>query len=483
MKRTLSLVATLLFCILSIGCSKDSIENVSQAEGETAEQEGNAEDSLLEEWEKEWTEDPLEGYDVLFPAGWGREGHYNFMGRFLEAEKTVDVSQVRMVNAQDFDGDGYEELFVFIGEEAEPEYQTYQGALWYVAAQDYCVIEDTKDKEWELIDGTLSFGDRAYAYMNEFFVTDSLSYVWGVENGWVSEPSFSRKGVITETDDKGFIMTEGAYDGFASTDMENQGMLMGHTYKPYYFYFDTEEKAIREYGAAKVWEEELEFVMGEHFNEVSINMDSIIDVLYRDNGILTINTVTPDMDGFSYDNINFDTKTGEFLDAYGTGIGTASDSNYGGTYCRCLCPEIATYPSDENVDFIRQDGNEKLAPLGLYVDWAEAEKYHIFNYKELYLTENVYRTVFFQALKPVEELTFYNLEFEDVDSEGVVTFKKTAVKTVDVLETEVPLVVGIQMFEAIPNTGFSVKGEDGEIHCFAIGESGRDGSIYVEEIP
>lgn len=481
MKRTLSLVATLLFCILSIGCSKDSIENESQTDKGVGEMETDAEDSLLEEWEKEWAEDPLEGYEVLFPAGWGREGHYNFMGRFLEAEKTVDASQVRMVNAQDFDGDGYEELFVFIGEEADPDFHTYQGALWYVAAQDYCEIEETKNIEWELVEDVLNFGNRAYMYMNEFHVTYSLSYVWGVENGWVAEPTFSRKGLITAVNKDGFIMTDSTYDQFAYIDAEAQGSLTGHTYKPYYFYFDIEEKTVKEYGAAKVWEEDLEFIMGEHFDEVSINMDSIIDVLYRDNGILTINTVTPDMDGFSYGNYNFDTKTGKFLDAYGTGSGTAFDSDYGGTYRRCLCPEIATYPSDEDVDFVWQDGNEKLAPLGLYVDWANIEKHHIINHNEVYLTDNVYTTVFFQTSKQVEELTFYDLEFVDVDKDGVITYKKTEVKSVE-LESDVPLVVGIKMVETIPNSGFSVKGEDGVIYYFSIGESGRDGSVYIEEI-
>lgn len=124
-----------------------------------------------------------------------------------------------------------------------------------------------------------------------------------------------------------------------------------------------------------------------------------------------------------------------------------------------------------------------LEKMGLTVTWAEDSQSSISDYDEVNLAQgDIFIGVLFNASKDISNFKILNLEFKDCDDEGKITFNVTVAEDYGTLKKEFPLVVDITMVGEIPNNGFSFTDANGHERIFSIGESGKDGSIYIEEV-
>lgn len=507
MRKIKTLSAILILSVMLAGCGKTAEnsevlkaealtdENTTASDDEpvskqivqeTEEEPEIQEDYFIDELDEMVYEDPVEGHDVIFPSDWGNTEEINLLARFVLAEPQITPDKIKMVNAKDFDGNGNKELFVFVEDEYDADFDIHIGTLWFVGGNDYYEIPETSGKSWKVIDGCLDFGDKTYVYMSEYYTTDLISYVWELDNGGLSEPSFSRLGNILPTTENEFAISSGSYDGFLYSDDEFGEMYMGHTWKPYFFYYDEKEKSVKEYGAAAVDFESLDQLVNQDILKLLEDYEgSISEILYRSNGILSINIEEYADDGISFGNLNYDCKNKRFLDAWDTETGTVADSNYGGKYKTCICPEIAVFPTAKEVPFARVYGKDVCAGLGLLIEWGDEENSLLADYESVN-TANIAKTdstvkIVFMPKKDIKNLKFYELEFVDVDESGTLIYNTKDSLGYGELEYDEALVVETSMFGTIPNVGFSFTDGSGKIKCFSISESGKDGSIEIEE--
>jgi len=83
------------------------------------------------------------------------------------------------------------------------------------------------------------------------------------------------------------------------------------------------------------------------------------------------------------------------------------------------------------------------------------------------------------AESTVRNVKVLKLEFVDVDENGKVRFNTTELFKKATLEQRRPLVMGLPLFENIPQYGISYEDEGGRTYRFAITQSGEDGSLQL----
>lgn len=404
---------------------------------------------------------------------------------FLEANSSIDKANVTNSYEKDFDVDGTDELFVFVKESEDKDIGTCTGILYFYKDGETKTVSESKDNAWYAGMQLLDFGDEAYVYLNEYYVTELVSHVWGVENGQPVEATFSRLGQIIDVNNKDFKITKGAYD--LTEEDGTVGMMMGHTWKPYYFFFDTATKSVKEYGAAKVDIDKLDDVFGEDiWEKIGVFKGEMLEAMYRSNGILTINTAVHENGSTTYGNINYDCKNKCFVDARivdATDDSTpAEKSNYGGTYMPCLDPTLAVCPTEDEADFLSDGGEDPLAEYGLYVCWTKDRASDLSDYEIVeHATGDWTVGVLYIATEPIEDMSILDIEFVDCDDEGNETYNITGETKYGTIAPEMPISVMIEMVGDIPNNGFSFKDNTGKTRYFSISESGKDGSIVINE--
>ncbi len=262
------------------------------------------------------------------------------------AEAGATMEEARYVQQRDFDGDGKEEAFVFIGSEADPDWLTCSGTLYFVNENECKTLMDNDSffvYEDKLIEVVETEG-KTYAHARIAFTTESVSYLYYVENGEVQESMISGLGAFFKSDYADcFCISLGLYDGsieFTEEGHEEEGMGTGHTWKNYYFYYDKDAGDFREYVGEEVSEEELNAAVGfDLAGEIRGEGYTVDRILKRPNGIINVNysKITKQEDGTfwgDYHNATYNTNTGKFADAWGAGTDDWQGSDYGGRYLK-----------------------------------------------------------------------------------------------------------------------------------------------------
>ena len=244
--------------------------------------------------------------------------------------------------ADDFDHDGVREAFAVVGTTLQEEgFGTLvEGEIWFATYQECYRIREKSTYYKDSVQ-KLHFGPGTYFAVEEFYATGVLSYLWGVEkSSAVAAPISGRGGAIDHVKGSGtnsteFTMEHSAYDGCADGT--------GHTWKPYYFYWD---KGMHEYGGKNL--SSAEFCMYEGGKEL---LDRILsegyiftDIFYRNNGVITINYHSNE--GFNKNaTVILEDGSVQLVAAYNNEpTEELSESDYGGVYMPALVPEIAVYP-------------------------------------------------------------------------------------------------------------------------------------------
>lgn len=258
-------------------------------------------------------------------------------------EAKVTQQDVRHYLVDDFDGDGKIEGFMFVGEEPVDEWSGYSGTIWFVGDSECKQIHD----EFEYVtydDGsifrTLEGGDKKFAAFSDMYTTAAVTNIFYVDGADCKESAVSRIGsayIDEETGD--LIITISAYDSMCDYEAgSDEPMWTGHTWKPYYFYYNKGAGDFAEYGAKEITREELKSICG---SDIAAVLESegyeIGQIIERDNGIININysQTTVNADGsksIDYKNATYDQRYHDFVNAWGDGETGIFSSDFGGTY-------------------------------------------------------------------------------------------------------------------------------------------------------
>lgn len=295
------------------------------------------------------TTNPLAGQEVEYPGTKKEKDSEtaDLLRFFIDNEKSINKEEILVATVDDFDVDGDYEAFIFVGECISNEYEEYyNGCMWFTNGKTVNMIGESGTGSWWNVNGFLDFEGRKYAYATVYYATGGMSCVWSVYGDDAATSEINCLGSVYLDDNGDLCITNDIYDGTLDSDT---GWLIGHTWKPYYFYFDKEKKQLVEYGGAFVRKDQIDDISGIDLVEQiqAYAPDSeITTAFYRENGLLTVNyrTVSPKGD-VTYSNANYNVKDGKFLNAWSDGPGDVSTSDYGGIYVSTLSSLPATYPT------------------------------------------------------------------------------------------------------------------------------------------
>ncbi len=223
----------------------------------------------------------------------------------------------------DYDGNGTLEAFAFECITPDDGYgMGAEGRLWFVSDDTCDLLPEQGIGCFAVRDNMpVGYGNKTFYMIDECYVTARPTHVWEVVDGRPVENAISRMGNLVDSGDLQFTVTIDAYDGFADGT--------GHTWKPYYFYYDELKDCFTAYGEEEISIDVFADACGFNlYQEMAAEGCEIINCIRRDNGIWTVNYKVDDR----YDNVNWNNNTGEFIDVWGTGENTWQNSGYGGTY-------------------------------------------------------------------------------------------------------------------------------------------------------
>lgn len=269
--------------------------------------------------------------------------HFIFM---LGDASKADYTDIRYYVVDDFDNDGKFEGFFYVGAEADPDFGECQGAVWFVNESGTKKLHEASfyvsgDNElFSIIEVSDMGAGKKFVAFDDAYATELVTNLYYVNGTKCMESDASGVGNAVKdekTDD--LIITVSAYDGYCDYAAgSTEPMWSGHTWKPYYFFYDAKSGDFSQYGAQNITPEMLKQTVGKDVvAEIEKEGYTLEQIIKRDNGIININysKATDNKDGstsIEYKNATYDERTKEFLDVWGEGKNGVFTSDYGGIY-------------------------------------------------------------------------------------------------------------------------------------------------------
>lgn len=263
--------------------------------------------------------------------------------RFISETGCLDEDIVTFTEF-DLDGDGRDEAFALVGEIADGVAGEIlvEGKLWFVSEASCEMLHENLGMGIVNEPHYMTLGDVEYICFEDVFMSESYTYAYYVEDSEVQEFMLSGLGSIwgDEREPDRFSITDSTYDARYDAEM---GFMIGHTWKKYYFFYDSEDGQIYEYGGTGIDAATVEFWTGRDLvSELVPDGDTIDSVFMRGNGILVINYEHMDEDGsINYYHYIYDTLRSAFINDLGM---ESDEAPLDGTCLEALIPEMANYP-------------------------------------------------------------------------------------------------------------------------------------------
>lgn len=255
--------------------------------------------------------------------------------------ETVSGLNLISINYEDYDLDGYYEAFALMGEGAvsgnsKGEYgiETHNAEIWFFGRKGVQKLAEQFDN-WS-DDGVKMINGQAFWVASKYHTTEYISYIYYVKDGAPVEANISEKGGNFKCLDNGdVLLTFSEYDG-----MESEKMLLGHTYKDYFFFWNAETSQFVEYGGILLTKEDFLNINGASdllkiLEEEHISLEGIY---YYANDTVAVNYNKGE---YRY-HLIIELHNGAFLRSF------SIDDLYqkGGFLTTAFIPEIAIYPTE-----------------------------------------------------------------------------------------------------------------------------------------
>ena len=201
----------------------------------------------------------------------------------------------------DFNGDGSKEMFAIVGDGyagSAMVFADHKGCgyvsddLGLSGDNDDCLsVETVNGRAFLLFNTTMGNASRCgiLSVFDDGYRVLTLNISVSQGDGFLAE-----NGRLTKFDDYTLCVT---VDRYNSTTFGDDRTGPGHTWIPYYFYWDENSAAFREYGGIDVTEESFANVKGsaDILDFISGNGYEIREIFYRENGVVNLNVYK---DGF-----------------------------------------------------------------------------------------------------------------------------------------------------------------------------------------
>lgn len=190
--------------------------------------------------------------------------------------------RILSLDYDDYDGNGTYEAFAFVAEEELPasDEAGYKGVFLMLTENSMQELR----RDWEMnVEGYFRFGGTKIILLEDYVaVTSSTAYLWTADGTAPRSLNLSGWGQWFYVDEWGnACQLHSAYDGFSD--------FSGHSYKPYFFYFDGYDFV--EYGAIPITLEEFLTCQGAEgaLEEIQEEGLALAEILYRSNGMIHLN--------------------------------------------------------------------------------------------------------------------------------------------------------------------------------------------------
>ena len=334
----------ILSVLLLSSCGKDKEEIQTQTEIQETVEETKKEDEAVSVTAKVKEEKKSQEEKITPQVENEEESKDSDLKKDFMEKTGKKEADIALFEQDDYDGDGKEEAFILVGEVVD-EYEdnkTVSGSLWFISEKDCKKLSDTISMGFNAPLRTMKMGKTDYVLVDEVYVTARVTQVWYVSEGKAVEASFSSVGeVITgmEGDPDRFRIMDSSYD--ATYDVSSD-VWMGHTWKSYYFFYDSEDDKIHEYGGTDIDDATAEYWCGRDIVDELLPKGDKIDSLFcRGNSLIVLN-YEHEQDGcIDYYHYIYDFNKGCLVDD------TRNETNeepLNGIYLEALCPELASYP-------------------------------------------------------------------------------------------------------------------------------------------
>lgn len=204
-------------------------------------------------------------------------------------------------DCDDYDNNGHYEAFAI-----------YEGQLWFADAESCEQVSHNTYKYYD-IDGKITgaHGEKAIYLYTDRCATSILTDIWKVENGIPVMDQWSGVGQVMCTEDMWydqFVLICDAYDSYYDAEME---MMMGHTWKPYFFAYENGE--VKPYTGEEIDVVNLVEICGfDLVGEIEKEGYEIGEIYLWEDDIVTINYSIQQADGsIRYENIVWNCHGGD----------------------------------------------------------------------------------------------------------------------------------------------------------------------------
>ena len=146
-------------------------------------------------------------------------------------------------------------------------------------------------------------------------------------------------------------------------------------------------------------------------------------------------------------------------------------------------PEETEPPADppETTEDIadKTETTAETAPA-LSVEWAEKVNESVPEFEEYIAPDAMSESkIAFLPNETLQNFQVLELEFVEADEDGNILFSSQEVYLAGDLSPQRPLFANLSFLGTIPNYGISFTDEAGIAHHYTIGESGKDGSLFL----
>jgi hypothetical protein len=117
------------------------------------------------------------------------------------------------------------------------------------------------------------------------------------------------------------------------------------------------------------------------------------------------------------------------------------------------------------------------------IDYASAENLSDTSDTAIFVADDSeYRVdVLLSPTAPVKNLKILAIELKDADEKELYFSINQELYTQPELAAETPFILGMVFAGDTPNMGISYEDQNGQTHYYAIGMSGQDGSLFLQE--